>query len=324
MGMLTVRSYANEADLQAIVDLVDACEAVDHKGDFYSVTYLRQALAAPDFDPSRDLCLWEDFNDQLVAFAKLWISPESNQTVDGYLQFYVHPNARGLGFENEAIAWSESRLGDVGQSRQAPVTLRTSARESEHHRIAVLSNCGFTYERCFLTMARSLTTPIPLPQFPDGFRLIDATTNFSTATWVEMFNQTFVDHWNFYPVTVEQSDHWTSDPQYRPELDLVAIAPDGTFAGFCYCDIDQEENQAKGQQEGWIDSLGTRRGFRRLGLARALLLSGLHRLQNAGMAIAKLGVDTENPNSAQNLYESVGFQKLYANLTYCKKLGERQ
>ena len=44
-----------------------------------------------------------------------------------------------------------------------------------------------------------------------------------------MFNQTFIDHWNHHPLTVETRKHWLTDPNYKPELDLVAIAPDGTI-----------------------------------------------------------------------------------------------
>jgi ribosomal protein S18 acetylase RimI-like enzyme len=57
-----------------------------------------------------------------------------------------------------------------------------------------------------------------------------------------------------------------------------------------------------------------------MGLARALLLSGLHRLRSTGMEIAYLGVDLDNPNQALSLYESVGFQPLKTRLIYSKPI----
>lgn len=70
--------------------------------------------------------------------------------------------------------------------------------------------------------------------------------------------------------------------------------------------------------DGWIVRLGTRRGFRRMGLGRAMLLAGMHRLKAVGMDTAKLGVDAENPLGAGRLYESVGFRKIYTQISYIK------
>ena len=45
------------------------------------------------------------------------------------------------------------------------------------------------------------------------------------------------------------------------------------------------------RHEGAIDILGTRRGHRKQGLGRALLLAGLHRLRAAGLDTATIAVD---------------------------------
>ena len=166
-------------------------------------------------------------------------------------------------------------------------------------------------------MKRSLAEPIPEPQFPAGFTLRDAGHQ-DTEAWVQMFNQTFIDHWNHHDLTVESAEYTLTKPNYKPELDLVAVDSDRTFAAFCFCAIHPEDNDRTGRKEGWIGSLGTRRGFRKMGLARAMLLSGMHQLKAAGMDTAKLGVDTQNPNNALWLYESVGFEKLYNWITYVK------
>ncbi|GAB4243007.1 MAG: hypothetical protein Kow00121_68500 [Elainellaceae cyanobacterium] len=319
MVTLTVRPYQGESDLQPIANLLNACEAADREDCYYSLAGLQTEFTAPNCNPERDLRLWHNANGQLVAFGQLSIPSEFADQVDGYLWFRVHPQARRQGLETEIMTWGEACLRDIAKVQGLPGKLGISCRDYQRDRIALFETHGFAYERCFLRMQRSLSEPIDIPQLPEGFTIKtgDETT---TANWVEMYNQTFIDHWNFHPLTIEQADHWLSSPTYRPELDLVAIAPDGTYAAFCYGHVDPEENQHRRCREGWISILGTRRGFRRLGLGRSLLLSGLHRLKAAGMDTALLGVDSENPNQAYTLYNGVGFRKQHATFCYSKQL----
>jgi ribosomal protein S18 acetylase RimI-like enzyme len=135
-----------------------------------------------------------------------------------------------------------------------------------------------------------------------------------------MFNQTFIDHWNHHDWTVESYINWLKVPHYRQDIDLLAVAPDGTFAGFCVCMIDPDDNRENNRSEGWIDILGTRRGFRKIGLGRALLLEGMKALKANGIEVAVLGVDAENPTGALGLYESVGFRPVIKTATYHKDL----
>ncbi len=135
-----------------------------------------------------------------------------------------------------------------------------------------------------------------------------------------MFNQTFIDHWNHRDYTVEEYQHELNDLNYCPHLDLVATAPDGTLVAFCVGCIFSHKNQRNGRYEGWIGLLGTRRGFRQLGLGRALLLTEMHRLKAEGMETALLGVDSQNPSGALQLYQSVGFYQRHTNISFVKYL----
>jgi mycothiol synthase len=319
MTILTRRAYQGEADLQPIVDLLTLCETVDQQDHFYSVTDLRTEFAEPDFDPVQNTCLWEDPSGNLIGYAQLWMPTHPVDSFDGFLWMRVHPAQRWQGIELDILNWAETRLRQAAD-RDLPLKLFSGCDSDQTERIHFYEQQGFSYQRCFLTMECSLTEPIVEPTLPDGFQIIQTRGIEDTEKWVEMYNQTFIDHWNFHPHTVKEHSYWLSTPRYRPELDLVAVAPDGSFAAFCHAHIDAEENQQKQRQEGWISSLGTRRGFRRLGLARAMLLAGLQRLQAAGMTIAKLDVDIENPNSAQRLYESVGFRKQDTRLSYAKSV----
>jgi mycothiol synthase len=320
---LIKRSYAGEKDLQAIANFLNLCETVDHFGQYYSESELRQDLSEPGFNPERDVRLWMNQSDHLIAYAQMWIPQASSDRAeaDGYLWFRVHPLAREHGLEAEILNWGETRVQEVGQERGLPALLRSGCRDSQSDRILLFQNHGFTYERCFLRMERSLLEPIPVAQLPEGFTLAYAEGEQDIEARVDLHNQSFIDHWNHHPSTVEEWRHWDNDEQYQAELDLLSIASDGTYAAYCRCYVDRINNAHQELLEGWINLLGTRRGFRRLGLGRSMLLMGLEKLRSEGMEVAKLGVDMENPNQAMGLYESVGFRKVFANFAYVKRVG---
>jgi mycothiol synthase len=171
--------------------------------------------------------------------------------------------------------------------------------------------------RYFFTMIRDLSEPIAEPQLPEGFTLAHSTAEpQDVQKWIESFNLSFIDHWNHHPATVESHANWLTNPNYDPKRDLIALASDGTVAAFCFCWIDKDDNERNNRLEGWIDMLGTRRGYRKMGLGKNMLLAGLHRLKEDGMTHAKLGVDADNPTGALQLYESTGFTKLHTYVSY--------
>ncbi|MBD1853476.1 GNAT family N-acetyltransferase [Leptolyngbya sp. FACHB-711] len=319
MLTLTARPYTGQADLQPLTNLINQCEAADREEELSTIEEVKQELGSPGFDPMRDMRLWEE-SGEILAVAQIWLPQADDPNLSGYLCLYVHPDRRYQGLEPEMIAWAEARMRQVGQIRQQESILRCGSQDIFHDRIAIIETAGFVLERQFFTMRRSLLDPIPDPVFPVGYQLLDGCDELDEAASVELYNQTFIDHWNFHPLTIEQLQHWLAEPNYRPELDLVAVAPDGTYAGFCFCSSQSEANKHQPQPISWVNALGTRRGFRRMGLGRALLLAGLHRLRSIEMEIAHLGVDLNNPNQALSLYESIGFEPIKTWLTYSKAI----
>ncbi|MDJ0619499.1 MAG: GNAT family N-acetyltransferase [Calothrix sp. MO_192.B10] len=317
MLTLTKRAYNGEADLNAIANLINACDAVDKLEEGTTVAELQTEFSTPSINQARDLQLWSNGDGELIGFGFLWIT-EPSEVIDGFLSIYVHPSHRHINLESEIIAWAEGRMGEVQRLQQIPVRLGLGTRDTQCDRIKIIENHGFHPTRYFFTMERNLQQAIPQPQLPEGFSIRQMNGEADAQAWVEMFNNSFIDHWNHHDLTIENFIHHINEPCYRPDLDLIAIAPNGTFAATCHCYIFPEDNIRTGRREGWIGVLATIRNYRRIGLGKAMLLSGLHQLKSAGMNTARLGVDADNPSGALGLYQSVGFDKIYTSIMYMK------
>jgi GNAT superfamily N-acetyltransferase len=341
MTTLTIRPYVgedqcyslavsdrgvNSAKLFAdIADLVKLNDAIAQLDDDTLACDLPRLFDAPDVDRARDLRVWQDSRGKLIGFGQLLISEQKDE-IEGYLYFDIHPAWRSDTLGNEILQWSEQRMREVGRERNVPLKLLTYCRNDRFDRLILLEKQGFTIERSFLTMACSLNQPIPSPSLPSGLTLQPlshlplcaiAFCDRELNAWVELFNESFIDHWNHHDLTVETARHWLFDnPHCKPELNLIAIAPDGTFAALCVGYINQEENAHTGRNEGWIKLLGTRRGFRKRGLGRAMLLAQMRQFKAAGVEQVKLGVDAQSLTSATRLYQSVGFQPIKTWLSY--------
>lgn len=317
------RPSLGHADLPAIAAFYEICEQVDQLDDTATLADLQRRLDHPPPGGTHHRQLWEAPTGQLVGVVALWLDDPTEVPTDvleGWVGIFVHPAWRGQQLETELLTWAEHHVREQAQAAQRPAKLLAGARADAPQYRAIYETPGYEMIRQFHTMVRSLADPIPQPQFPPGFTSRPTHAE-EAATWVEMFNESFVDHWHFTPTTLARRQFRLTYPTYQPELDWVAVAPDGTLAGFCGAEIDHEENSLKHRSEGWIGLLGTRRGYRRRGLARAMLLQGLHQLHAAGMETTLLGVDSQNPNQAMGLYESVGFTIKETHLTYQKSLG---
>lgn len=88
-------------------------------------------------------------------------------------------------------------------------------------------------------------------------------------------------------------------PDYRRELDLYVIAPDGEFVSFCIAWWDERNRIAT------LEPVGTVPEHRRKGLARAVVLEAIRR-------VAALGVEHVFVGSDQAFYLSLGFELAYA------------
>ncbi|AFY83633.1 GNAT family N-acetyltransferase [Oscillatoria acuminata] len=320
MSIISRCPVAGETDLQQIADLVKTCEVDGLLDEDKSIADLKWIVTTSSVRSRR---LWKDSNGHLRGFGQLWI-PEPDKRLDGYLWFYVDPqdalqNSFTDGIiplETEILDWAENRLREIGNKSGLSIHLHTKTRAEALIRISTLERHNFSLERTFLTLVKSDLETLPTPEFPSGFNVRSVEAPRDNQAWVDLYNESFIDHWDHHDLTLSSFQDWQQNPNYQPEFDLVAVAPDGTFAALCQSSL--QTALPHSSKTGWIRWLGTRRGFRRMGLGRSILLAAMERLYAAGATSIKLGVDADSATGATRLYDAMGFRPVQSWLSYVK------
>jgi ribosomal protein S18 acetylase RimI-like enzyme len=107
----------------------------------------------------------------------------------------------------------------------------------------------------------------------------------------------------------------------RPDLSFVVLDDRDRVVAHCMNKRFESDDDLIGRSDGWIDSLGTLREHRGKGIASALVAHSLHAFAAAGLTHASIGVDSENPSGAAQLYRRLGFQPQQRSITYEIALG---
>lgn len=306
---LAIRPYAGESDLADLVRISNAEWAADGVRKSTTLDEMRAWFGHPSeqFDPARDVMVAE-LGGRAVAFAQRdWID-----ATDGVREYrarcWIDPAVRRRGIGTMLIARNGARLRALAASHQTdrPKVLGMGTPETNIGGQALARRFGYEPARWFTDMERSLVEALPeMPAMPDGLEVRPMTVDQARQVW-EADHDAFRDHWGGWDMSDASFRRWVESPEFQPDLAMVAWDGD-EIAGAVLNVIYAEENETLGIRRGWLDSVFTRRAWRRRGLARALIVRSLHVLRDRGMAVAALGVDADNPSGAFGLYESAGF-----------------
>ncbi|HNS52646.1 MAG TPA: GNAT family N-acetyltransferase [Anaerolineae bacterium] len=302
---LTTRLYQSAADLWQMYGMLMGARSRTSDWRFAHVGELAWTYFMVDchLDPCQYIRLWHDAG-RLAGYAILGEDPS--------FDCQILPEYEWTGIEEEALAWAEECL-EALRGRGVPGwggALASGSRQDDAKRLAFLDRHGFQYCGRFaeVNMIRSLEGPIPTGPLPEGF-CIRAVDGQAEAAGRAAIQRDVWQPWSVGNVSAGDYARFMRMPGYERELDLVAVAPGGTFASYV---------------NGWIDPVnhigdfgpvGARPAYRRLGLTRALLLEGLRRMQALGMDRACIST---NNTPARSLYESVGFTVVNRYLDYLK------
>ncbi len=292
------RSYAGPADLAQMQDVQRAGwrafgpRVPSHPGD---LEWGWTGLVDPGRERSDSIVLWEDAGGDVRAWAV-----DHTTIFDWYLHPDDHPGADAQLLMEEALAWflDEERLlrahGEL-PDRLGAWSEAGSALEPLLQREGFAPDPGGEIVHRALRLGGRLADPDPV----DSYVLFGVSLEGDLGRRVEVHRAAF----DPTRMTTDRYGSVMAMPLYRPELDVVAVAPDGSFAAFCLAWYDPQI------RVGIFEPVGTHPDHRRRGLAAAVCREALRRLAAVGAEWAL--VMAEAAETAPNhLYESLGFEEV--------------
>ncbi len=306
---MRLRGYAGPSDVAEIVRVFNAAAAATRVDEVWSEEGLSAWLshASEQFDPARDVLLGE-VDGRMVAVGRVdWADNRDGTTRDYRCNGAVDPEFLGRGYGTALLAALEdlSRANAATHSHGRESVLMSFAAADRPGEALLRAN-GYVPVRWFIDMVRPHLDDIVEPPLPEGIELRPVTPDQHETIW-RANREAFRDHWGGSDESLEQLRRILEDPDNDTSLWLTAWDGD-EVAGGVWNEIRTAENEALGIRRGWLNSVYTRRPWRKRGLASALIGRSLTLLKERGMTSAILGVDADNPTGANALYESAGFE----------------
>jgi GNAT superfamily N-acetyltransferase len=286
----TLRAYCGASDLPGMT--AAANRQVDRDGDGEYLTVAGMAAQYEHLqrcDPDRDIVVADDPDGAVVGYARtMW-----EDLAEGFRQYWlvvnVDPSIPGL--EIGLLDWIERRALDP-----------------------LLMERGFAPRMFYAAMVRPDLADIPDAALPEGLEIRAVEPLHLRQIW-EADIEAFRDHNDYVEQTEKDWERFRADAKVDTTLWQVAWSGD-IVVGQVRTHFNAEESERSGRRRGWTEDISTRREWRKQGVASALIAASLRQLRSLGFDEAALGVDTDNPNRALRVYESLGFEIVHRGALY--------
>jgi GNAT superfamily N-acetyltransferase len=315
---LHFRRFEGQSDYPKMVAVIEACKIIDRDESSLKAEDLKNQYAhLVNCDPYQDM-LFAEMDDKVIAYARVtWWEEEAPKQRIYFHFFHLMPEWRGKEIEESILRWSEKRLEQVAAShpKNGDRLLQSECTEFQPDKIALLTAHSYKPTRYFTLMSRPLDD-IPVATLPEGIDVHPVTPDQHERVW-QASTEAFRDHWGFAEPKEEEFTEWRNSRWFQPHLWQVAWDGD-EIVGQVQNYIDSEENQEYQRQRGWTEGISVRRPWRGKGVAKALIVRSMHMHKALGMSEVALGVDTNNPNGALQLYEGLGYKAYKKMIVYRK------
>jgi GNAT superfamily N-acetyltransferase len=250
-----------------------------------------EANVEQNWPPTQPIQLWETGNGRLAGFVLA--------DGGGNAHLNVHPDYRHL--EGEMIDWA---IAHLAESTPEGRRLELYVYEYDVLRHRLLAERGFikTGDWGMIRHLRLGQRPLAQASVTEGYTA-RATRPDDLADCQRMADLLNAAFRRDFHNAAEYHNFCRLAPCFHPELDLVAVAPDGSFAAYVGVPYDEANRR------GIFEPVCTHPDHQRKGLAGALMQEALLRLRVIGAVDAT--VDTGDMVPANRFYDSMGFTEAY-------------
>jgi mycothiol synthase len=299
------RHFGGDSDIPGLVELWNAAYRVDDFDLVWTPETLAVQIGHPtNHDPAHDMIVAELDGRTVGVGTTQWSVRDGEYQAE--LDGAVLPELRGRGIGRAILHWTERRAREVADEHEADARWLTAWKlDSQRADLALLRSAGYEPVRYFFEMVRDLSQPIPDVPVPDGLQ-IRSVRDEDERQIFDAENEAFRDHWGHREFTDSDFERQLAGPQHDSSLWQVAWDGD-QVAGAVTVGIYPDENAVLGLSRAWLERVSVRRPWRRRGVARTLMAAAMRGVLARGLAEAALGVDSENPTGALELYEGLGF-----------------
>jgi mycothiol synthase len=308
---LVFRHFQGEMDYPLMAHVVRASERPEEVLD-EDIPGALQPTA--QFDPYLD-AIFAQINGELIGYGRI-SSIEEFETERVYgLRGYLVPEWRRKGIGSTILGWLEGRVHDIElvQPDNKQAYFRAGVKQHQNGRAIMLERARYQPTRYFYVMVRPTLDNIPDYPLPPGISVRPVFPEDYRAIW-KAIDESSKDEWGYHPLSEEWYQWWIQSPSFQPDLWQVGWdISNNTVAGEVLTFINDKENEQAKRKRGYTEGIGVVPGWRRQGLATAMIARSLKALKAAGMEEAGLVVDSQNANGAFSLYERCGFRVVERN-----------
>lgn len=237
----------------------------------------------------KGMTLWGNADDKIIAAL--------NHLGGSELRLHIHPHFRTTELENEILAYAEENFYAVTEDGRRYIHMPIFEDDKQRQEIAQSrdykkqSGWGHHYRR-------NLDSSIPNTPIPSGYTIrsmgdAEEYPARSWASWRAFHNdepdENYDGDYSWYA-------NLQSAPLYRRDLDVIAVASDGSIASFCTIFYDDYTRSAV------TVLVGTAAEHWQRGLGKAVITEGLRRLKEIGCTLV---FSTAHEEPADFLYHSV-------------------
>jgi mycothiol synthase len=317
---LRFRTFAGEDDFPGMYKIVEKAAIVDKEDHVATLEDIRHDYEhLSRSNPETDM-IFAEIDGESVAYSRVGWYQEDDPNHRIYYHFVnIMPEWRYKGLETAMMKWCESRLLEVAADhpRDSKRFFQTYSDEEMSELNALLEALGYQRARYDFRMSRTLDD-IPEAALPEGIEVRPVRMEDTFKIW-QASMEAFLDHWGSTKPDKDEYESYRTSKYFQPDLWQVAWDGDEVVSSVMNY-INHDYNAQANKSCGWTENISTRREWRRRGIARALIVRSMHMHKALGMTEVALGVDTENPNGALQLYQSLGYQTDRTRVTFRKEI----